>query len=106
MSRGIHIVTRYLPVALATALMAACGGGSGGSSSDGKPTTGSMKLSVTDAPVDSAEAVWVQFRAVEFKPEGGAPVMQELKDSSGLAAPRRINLLPLQDARTSATPTS
>jgi hypothetical protein len=60
-----------------------------------------MKLSVTDAPVDSAEAVWVQFRAVEFKPEGGAPVMQELKDAQGVAAPRRINLLPLQDGRTS-----
>ena len=101
MSRGIHIVTRYLPVALATALMAACGGGSGGTSNDCKPTTGSMKLSVTDAPVDSAEAVWVQFRAVEFKPQGGDAVMQELKDAQGAAAPRRINLLPLQDGRTS-----
>ena len=100
MSRVIHIVTRYLPVALATVLVAACGGG-GSSSNDGKPTTGSMKLSLTDAPVDSAQEVWVQFRAVEFKPEGGAPVMQELKDSSGLVAPRRINLLPLQDGRTS-----
>jgi len=100
MNRSIHIVTRYLPVALATVLVAACGGG-GSSSNDGKPTTGSMKLSLTDAPVDSAQEVWVQFRAVEFKPEGGAPVMQELKDSSGLVAPRRINLLPLQDGRTS-----
>jgi hypothetical protein len=100
MSRGIHIVTRYLPVALATALMAACGGGSSGSSNDGKPTTGSMKLSVTDAPVDAAEAVWVQFRAVEFKPEGGDAVMQELKDAQGVAAPRSINLLSLQDGRT------
>jgi len=98
MSRGIHIVTRYLPVALATALMAACGGGS---SSDGKAATGSMKLSVTDAPVDSAQEVWVQFRAVEFKPEGGAPVMQELRDANGTATPRRINLLPLQNGRTS-----
>ena len=26
MSRGIHIVTQYLPVALATVLVAACGG--------------------------------------------------------------------------------
>ena len=101
MSEGIHIVTRYLPVALATALVAACGGGSGGSSSDSKATTGSMKLSVTDAPVDSAQEVWVQFRAVEFKPEGGAPVMQELKDANGTPTPRRINLLPLQNGRTS-----
>ncbi len=100
MSTANRIVTRYLPVALATATVAACGGG-GGSSNDGKPTTGSMKLSVTDAPVDSAEAVWVQFRAVQFKPEGVAPVRQELKDAQGVAAPQRINLLPLQDGRTS-----
>jgi Domain of unknown function (DUF4382) len=98
MSRGIQIFTRYVPVALATALVVACGGGS---SSDGKAPTGSMKLSVTDAPVDSAQEVWVQFRAVEFKPEGGAPVMQEMKDAQGVAAPRRINLLPLQNGRTS-----
>jgi hypothetical protein len=98
MSRGIQIFTRCVPVALAMALVAACGGGS---SSDSKATTGSMKLSVTDAPVDSAQEVWVQFRAVEFKPEGGAPVMQELKDANGAAAPRRINLLPLQNGRTS-----
>lgn len=60
-----------------------------------------MKLSVTDAPVDSAQEVWVQFRAVEFKPMGADTVMQELKDASGAAAPKRINLLPLQDGRTS-----
>ncbi len=99
MSQGFHIVTRYLPVALATALMAACGGGSGGSSNDGKPTTGSMKLSVTDAPIDSAEAVWVQFRAVEFKPEGGEPVMQELRNTSGALDPQELDLLALQDGR-------
>jgi hypothetical protein len=99
MRASTHIVSRYLSAALATALIAACGGG--GSSSSAKPTTGAFKLSVTDAPVDSAQEVWVQFRAVEFKPAGGNPVMQELKDAQGAAAPRRINLLPLQDGRTS-----
>lgn len=54
---------------------------------------------MTDAPVDDAQAVWVQFRAVEFKPEGAEPVRQDLKDANGAAAPRRINLLPLQDGR-------
>jgi len=98
MTTANRIVTRYLPVACAAALIAACGGGSSG---DGQATTGALKLSVTDAPVDSAQEVWVQFRAVEFKPEGGAPVMQELKDAQGVAAPRRINLLPLQNGRTS-----
>lgn len=84
--------------ALGTALAAGCGGGGGDGSQ--KTTTGSMKLSVTDAPVDSAQEVWVQFRAVEFKPRDGAPVMQDLKDASGNPAPKRINLLPLQDGRT------
>jgi hypothetical protein len=79
------------------ALVAACGGGGGDGSS--KPKTASLKLSVTDAPVDTAQEVWVQFRAVEFKPAGADPVTQELKDAQGVAAPRRVNLLPLQDGR-------
>ncbi|MCK7492516.1 MAG: DUF4382 domain-containing protein [Comamonadaceae bacterium] len=80
------------------ALLAACGGGGGDGSSASNPT-GRLKLSVTDAPVDDAQAVWVQFRAVEFKPEGAEPVRQDLKDANGAAAPQRINLLPLQDGR-------
>jgi hypothetical protein len=56
----------FVALALGTALVAGCGGG--GSDGSQKTTTGSMKLSVTDAPVDSAQEVWVQFRAVEFKP--------------------------------------
>jgi hypothetical protein len=90
-----------LSVVLASALVAACGGGGGGDGTSKPAATGAMKLSVTDAPVDSAQEVWVQFRAVEFKPMGADPVMQDLKDANGAAAPKRINLLPLQDGRTS-----
>lgn len=48
-----------------TSILAACGGGGSGSS------TGTLKLGVTDAPVDVASAVVVQFAGVELKPVGG-----------------------------------
>jgi hypothetical protein len=56
---------------------------------------------VTDAPVDDAEAVWIKFRAVEFKPEGGSPVRHELLGAGNpqVPAPQSINLLPLQEGR-------
>jgi hypothetical protein len=91
-------LSRSLVLGAAVSLLAACGGGGGDSGSTSKPTS-RLKLSVTDAPVDDAQAVWVQFRAVEFKPEGAEPVRQDLKDANGAVAPQRINLLPLQDGR-------
>ncbi len=97
----MRIPTRSFTAVLVAALAASCGGGGGSPDSSAHPATGSMKLSVTDAPVDAAQEIWVQFRAVEFKPEGGNPVTVELKDALGAPAPKRINLLPLQDGRTS-----
>lgn len=88
-----NATTKLLVVTAAAALLAACGGGGG----DGdKANTGTLKLSITDSPVDDAREVWVQFRAVEFKPEGGAPVMQELRNSSGALEPQKLDLLALQ----------
>jgi hypothetical protein len=95
-----RIVPGFLVVAFSTVLLAGCGGGGSGSDTT-RQKTGTLKLSMTDAPVDSAQEVWVQFRAVEFKPAGADPVMVALKDASGAAAPQRINLLPLQGGRTS-----
>ena len=82
--------TKALVVTAAVALLAACGGSGG----DGdKSQTGRLKLSITDAPVDDVDSVWVQFSAVEFKPVGGAPILNPL------ATPQRLNLLELQQGR-------
>lgn len=74
-------IARILSGAAAVVLfgLAACGGGSGGS--------GSMSLSVGDAPVDSAEKVVVVFTGVELVPDSGNPV------TITFPAPKTIDLL-------------
>lgn len=98
MTRHTTTATRFLAITAAATVLAACGGGGSGGDGDQTPT-GRLKLSVTDAPVDHAEAVVVQFRAVEFKPMGGDPVRQELRDAQNNVVPQQVNLLPLQDGR-------
>lgn len=61
--------TKALVVAAAAALLAACGG-----SGDDGAGTGTLKLGITDAPVDLALEVNVEFTGVELKPVGGAPI--------------------------------
>ena len=57
-----------------------------------KPGTGTLKLNITDAPVDDAEADWIQFSGVALKPEGSAPEIVAIP----APATRRINLLQYQ----------
>jgi len=83
------LFTKALVVASAAALLAACGGGGDGD----KAKTGTLKLSITDSPVDDVQEVWVKFSAVEFKPEGGPPVLNTLTPAQSL------NLLEYQDGR-------
>ena len=71
--------------ALCAAALVGCGGGSGGSA-----TSGTLKLSVTDAPVDSAVSVVVTFAGVELQPSGGDRV------DITYSTPRQIDLLALQ----------
>jgi hypothetical protein len=69
--------------------LAACSGGGGGSE------TGRLSLGVTDAPVDDASSVVVQFSGVAFKRAGAAPeVVQNLT-----ASPRQLDLLQYQEGR-------
>jgi hypothetical protein len=64
-------------------------GGCGGSGGD-MDKTGTLKLGITDAPVDAAEAVVVQFAGVELKPHGGQAF------SLDFATPKTIDVLALQ----------
>ena len=75
---------KSIPIfALAALLLAACGGRD-------EPATGYLSLAVTDAPVDQASRVVVEFTGVEVKPSGGEAI------SFDFATPRRIDLLALQ----------
>jgi hypothetical protein len=69
--------------------LAACSGGGGGNE------TGQVSLAITDAPVDDASSVVVQFNGVAFKRAGAAPeVVQNLTPS-----PRQLDLLQYQEGR-------
>src|ERR1044071_5639448 len=69
----------------------ACGGGGGPGDSD----TGRLSLAVTDAPVDDASSVVVQFSGVAFKRAGAtAEQVQNLSPS-----PRQLDLLQYQGGR-------
>ena len=68
--------------AAATAGLVACGGGGGSSSG-----SGSLSVGVTDAPIDSAREVVVQFSSIKLKPAGGAPFTIEFE------SPQSIDLL-------------
>lgn len=77
-------VLTLLPVALSAMLLSACGGGSNGSSD------GSLSLGVTDAPVDSASKVIVEFDGVEVQPADGERITFDFDQ------PRQIDLLQLR----------
>ena len=99
-------------IALCATALCACGGGGGGGGSV-SVTTGVFSLNVTDAAVDDAERVLVQFTGVEVKPrqgsaieiplEGESQTCQDLLDDiepsptpEGSAAIRCIDLLALE----------
>jgi hypothetical protein len=81
-------MARTVLASLAMAVLAsACGGGS----SSGM---GSVQVSLTDTPVDSADQVVVSVSGMAFKPQGSAPEVVES------FVPRSIDLLQYQDGRT------
>jgi hypothetical protein len=68
-------------IALLSLGLLACDGGGGGSGS-GSITTGTLNLDLSDAPVDYAEKVLVQFTGVAVKPSNGASIDISLKGDS------------------------
>jgi len=89
----LTLLSRVFPLAIASALLAACGG-DGGSG----PQTGTLKLGITDAPVDHAEDIVVVFSGVELKPKGGPAFSIDFKDpqNPSQAAVKDIHLLDYQ----------
>lgn len=76
-------IPAFLLLLFAVLTFAACGGSNDGDSS-------SLTLAVTDAPVDDANRVVVEFTGVAVKPTGGQEVVIEYDE------PRQIDLLALQ----------
>ena len=82
---------RIAMTGLMLATLAACGGGTG-SSTD---SHGAVSLSITDAPVDTATSIVVQFSGVTFKREDGAAETVTTLTPS----PRQFDLLQYQEGR-------
>jgi len=79
----------YLSTAGMALLLTACGGGGGAS-------TGSLSLSLTDAPVDSADEVVVEFYGVVLQPANGPRITFDFTDRCTLdPASCQIDLLKL-----------
>ena len=89
---GSMILSLIWTLVVSMILFALAGCSSGGGDS---PGSGRMSLSVTDAPVDDASSVVVQFSGVAFKREGeSAEVVQNLSPST-----RQLNLLEYQEGK-------
>lgn len=83
-------ITKAMTASVILACLAACGGGG-----DDAPQNGRLSLSITDAPIDDATSVVVQFSGVAFKRAGAtAEIVQNLSPS-----PRQLDLLAYQQGR-------
>jgi len=76
---------RLLITPLLALALNGCGGGNG---VNGGP--GTLNLAITDAPVDDALQIWVEFTGVEIQPSSGTPINIDFTPQ------KKINLLNLQ----------
>lgn len=77
MQRCIRAIIALAPL---TVLLTACGGG--GDNSAESSNTGIFTLGITDAPVDTASRVLVQFSGVSLQPDTGAALDLDLSGDS------------------------
>ena len=78
----MNTISGKLPLIFISAcLLAGCGGGSGGST---ETPIEHISLGITDARVDGATAVVVNFTAVELKPEEGDAFTIELSPAASV----------------------
>src|SRR5512136_1027 len=96
MTCNLSSASRLILASVVLAALAACGGGGG---SDKTANTGTLKLGITDAPVDVATQVVVQFSGVELKPVGGAAFSIDFKDANGAPTTTSIDLLDQQGTK-------
>lgn len=89
-----NLTQNFLTILVCT-LLAACGGGSDESVSaaggSGGTQNGFLSLSITDAPIDNAKEVWIQFDAIELKPSSSSDSI-----TVTFNPPKTIDLLTLQ----------
>jgi len=69
--KKLPTIMKILVLAGLALLLSACGGGGGSSSGSIAPTSSGLTLRLTDAKVNSLEAVWVTFTQVTFQPADG-----------------------------------
>lgn len=97
--RSKKSLAQALVVGSLAGLLAACGGGGGGSSASTETSdssTGTFSLAVTDAPIDSATQVVVEFAGVSIQPADGEVIEITFDE------PKSINLLDLQGTASAA----
>lgn len=89
--KGLSDNFNVLFFSLLSLLLVACSGGGGG--------TGSLTVGITDAPVDGADNVYVQFSGVEIQPSEGERIIINYFDEQEPPQPttKTIDLLALQD---------
>jgi len=89
-------IHHILPFALC-AVLSACGGGTSSGSDTGdsapEPTSTNFSLSISDAPVDQAQEVWVYFDKVTLAGDNSQTTI-DVKDDNG--DPLKVDLLTLQ----------
>ena len=83
-----HLTTVIFSVL--ASLLVACGG-----SGDGSTTvpTGKLSVSLTDAPVDNAEAVVIHYTRATIQPDNGDPIIIDIINPDDLSSGRSIDLL-------------